>query len=60
MHDLRDKIAEQVANTVADSVDNPHDVTRFTPSVKFGRRYLAIRGTDGTEYLVTIEVEVPT
>lgn len=52
-----EKLAQDLSDVIADSVDDPHNVGRFTPSIKMGRRYVSIT-IDGTKYLVTIEVEV--
>lgn len=51
----REQLAERIAEVVANSVDNPYNVTRFTPSIKIGRRYVGIE-IDGKPFLVTIEV----
>lgn len=51
-----EKLAQTIADQIANSVDNPHNVDRYTPSVKMGRRYVGIR-VDDRHFLVTIEVE---
>ena len=53
----QEQLAELFAALIANSADNPHDVKRFTPSVKMGRRYVGIR-SGGKWYSVTIEVEL--
>jgi hypothetical protein len=58
MTDNPDKAAQDFIDSLADSFDNPHNkVYRFTPSIKAGRRYLAIKSDDGMIYHVQVDVE---
>ena len=51
-----EQLAELIATRVADGVDNPHDVTRFMPSIVAGRRFVGLKVGE-QHFLVTIEVE---
>ena len=57
MQDNPDKAAQEFIDSLAEVFDNKYNkVHRFTPSVKIGRRYLAVEGADGYIYNITVEV----
>ena len=53
-----DEAAQEFIDSLAEVFDNPHNkVHRFTPSIKIGRRYLAVEGADGYIYHITVDVQ---
>lgn len=57
MTDNPDKAAQEFIDSLAETFDNPHnEVYHFTPSVKVGRRYLAVKGDDGYVYQIQVDV----
>lgn len=54
----RERIAHRMAEVMAAalSLDPNAEVHRFTPSVKIGRRYVAVT-LDGVNYTLTLEVD---
>jgi hypothetical protein len=56
-NDNPDMAAQEFIDSLAAVYDNPHNnVTRFTPSIKLGRRYLHIEGEDGFCYMIQLDV----
>lgn len=52
-----DQAAQEFIDSLAEVFDTPHNkVHRFTPSIKEGRRYLAVEGTDGFIYMIQVDV----
>lgn len=57
--DNPDKAAQEFIDSLAEVYDTPHNrLHRFTPSIKNGRRYLAVEGDDGYIYMIQVDVSL--